>query len=147
MSSETGAERDTVVSQSQSQSQSQARAQRSVLVVEDDPSISEAIRFILARDGWNVSVCADGCVARDAVTQANPDVVILDAMLPGKSGLQILNELRAAPSTQSLPVIILTANGAASTRDLAQQAGASLFMAKPFANDDLVAAVRELAAV
>jgi len=120
---------------------------RRILVIEDEPNISEAIRFILRRDGWDVSThdSGDGALAR--VTQVNPDLVILDVMLPGQSGLDILQALRATDTHDRLPVILLTARGQAATREMAQDYGASMFMAKPFANADLLAAVRQLVGV
>lgn len=120
---------------------------RRVLVIEDEPNISEAIRFILRRDGWNVGThdSGDGALAR--ILADAPDLVILDVMLPGQSGLDILQSLRANPMHDKLPVILLTARGQAATREMAQESGASLFMAKPFSNADLLAAVRQLVGV
>lgn len=122
-------------------------AGRSVLVVEDEPNISEAIRFILRRDGWSVTVMPSGHGALQAVADLAPDLLILDLMLPGVSGLDILRGLRAHPTSAGLPVILLTARGGHAARDMALEAGASLFMAKPFANADLLAAVRQLVGV
>ena len=68
---------------------------KSVLLVEDEPNIIEAIRFILSRDGWSVSAHSDGKTALEAVIAKAPDVLILDAMLPGRSGFDILRNLRA----------------------------------------------------
>jgi len=116
-----------------------------VLVIEDEPNISEAIRYILQRDGWETILLATGDGALEAVAARDPGLVILDVMLPGVSGLEILRALRAQPGTADLPVILLTAKGSAQVRDTALEAGASLFMAKPFANSDLLAAVRQLA--
>ncbi len=120
---------------------------RRVLVVEDEANISEAIRFILRRDGWTVAIEDSGAEALARIIAAPPDLVILDVMLPGLSGFEILRALRAQPSTQTLPVILLTARGGAAARELARDAGASMFMAKPFANADLLAAVRQLVGV
>ncbi|MFN4153153.1 MAG: response regulator transcription factor [Paracoccaceae bacterium] len=115
-----------------------------VLLIEDEPNISEAIRFILSRDGCDVTTLADGTGALDAVRTARPDLVILDLMLPGLSGLEILAQLRADPATQTLPVMMLTAKGQGRDREAAERAGASHFMTKPFSNDDMRAAVRSL---
>lgn len=115
-----------------------------VLLIEDEPNISEAIRFILSRDGCEVTALADGHGALAAVREGNPDLVILDLMLPGMSGLEILAELRADPTTQSLPVLMLTAKGHVRDREAAERAGANHFMTKPFSNDDMRAAVRAL---
>jgi DNA-binding response OmpR family regulator len=118
---------------------------RHVLVVDDEPNITEAIRFILSRDGWDVSTVADGAAAEAAILARRPDVVILDVMLPGRSGYEILAGLRAAPATRDLPVLMLTAKGQGRDRAEAERAGASRFLSKPFSNRDIVAAVRELA--
>lgn len=119
-------------------------AGRHVLVVEDEPNISEAIRFILRRDGWAVTVYGSGNGALEQVAALAPHLVILDVMLPGVSGLDILRGLRGQRETADLPVILLTAKGSAQVRETARAAGASMFMAKPFANADLLAAVRQL---
>jgi len=117
---------------------------RLVLVLEDEPNISEAIRFILRRDGWNVLSRADGQGVLDLIEAETPSLVILDVMLPGRSGLDILQAIRAHPRLAGLPVIVLTAKGQAADRDHAMRLGASLYMAKPFANAKLLAAVRQL---
>lgn len=122
-------------------------AGRRVLVIEDEANISEAIRFILRRDGWSVSVHDSGHGALQAIETQGPDLVILDVMLPGDSGFDILRGLRRLPGTATLPVILLTARGGSAARDHAREAGASMFMAKPFANADLLAAVRQLVGV
>ena len=115
-----------------------------VLLIEDEPNIAEAIRFVLVRDGWQVSVLADGAVAVAEVARLMPDLVILDLMLPGKSGLEIVAQLRLQEATQSLPVMMLTAKGLTRDREAALAAGVSLFMTKPFANADIVAQARAL---
>ncbi len=116
-----------------------------VLLIEDEPNIIEAIRFILSRDGWQVDVHSDGATALEAVAQRDPDLVILDVMLPNRSGFDILADLRAAAETEALPVLMLTARGQSKDRDMAERVGASRFMTKPFSNADVVASVRELA--
>jgi len=115
-----------------------------VLLIEDEPNIAEAIRFILTRDGWRVSLLSDGNAALDRVRSDRPDLVILDHMLPGMSGLEILTALRADPDTRSLPVMMLTARGR--DRAMAEQAGADSFMSKPFSNAEILAEVRSLMA-
>jgi DNA-binding response OmpR family regulator len=115
-----------------------------VLLIEDEPNIAEAIRFILSRDGWTVSTLQEGSGAVDAVRKEQPDIVILDLMLPGRSGLEIVESLRADPATQALPVLMLTAKGAGREREAAERAGVSRFMTKPFSNADMLASVRAL---
>ncbi len=115
-----------------------------VLLIEDEANIAEAIRFILARQGCEVTVQADGLEGLAAVRAVQPDLVILDLMLPGMGGMEILQALRADPATHSLPVMMLTAKGQGRDREAATRAGVSAFMTKPFANADMVAAVRAL---
>ncbi|MGR3468462.1 MAG: response regulator transcription factor [Shimia sp.] len=116
-----------------------------VLLIEDEPNISEAIRFILSRDGWAVDTHADGATALDAVARVAPDIIVLDAMLPNRSGFEILRDLRAQPETQALPVLMLTARGQTKDREMAEAAGASHYMTKPFANAEVLEQVRALA--
>lgn len=105
-------------------------------------NIAEAIRFILSRDGWTVSHIADGSAALDRMRSDRPDLVILDHMLPGMSGLEILAALRADPETKTLPVMMLTARGR--DREMAERAGADRFMSKPFSNAEILAEVRSM---
>lgn len=120
---------------------------RRVLVVEDEPNISEALRFILSRRGWHVDVTGDGAEALTAIRGHVPNLVILDLMLPGISGFDILRALRDDPGTRDLPVLMLTAKGQSADRESAERLGATRFMTKPFANADVVAAVEQLTQV
>ena len=117
---------------------------RRVMLVEDEPNITEAIRFLLSRDGWEVETHADGTDAVEVISAAKPDLVILDVMLPGKSGMEILTDLRARDDLQGLPVLMLTARGQSRDRDMAEKAGVSRFMTKPFSNSEVLTAVRDL---
>ncbi len=118
---------------------------RRVLLIEDEPNIIEALSFILTRDGWTVHTHADGATAAARVKSGSPEVVVLDAMLPGRSGFDILRDLRADPMTAQVPVLMLTARGQEKDRELALRLGATEFMTKPFANAEVVAEVRRLA--
>jgi DNA-binding response OmpR family regulator len=115
-----------------------------VLLIEDEPNIIEAISFILSRDGWTVHTHADGVTAADRVRSVPPDLVILDMMLPGRSGLDILRDLRGDATTADLPVMMLTARGQARDRELAMSLGATHYMTKPFSNAEMLASVRSL---
>ncbi|MGG7644348.1 response regulator transcription factor [Rhodovulum sp. YNF3179] len=117
-----------------------------VLLIEDEPNIIEAIRFILERDGWTVSTHSDGADAVDIVDREGPDIVILDVMLPNRSGYDILRDLRAAEGTAALPVLLLTAKGQSRDREMAETYGASRFMTKPFSNQEVLDSVRDLVA-
>jgi DNA-binding response OmpR family regulator len=119
-------------------------AQR-VLLIEDEPNIIEAISFILSREGFTVHVHADGATAVARLRRHVPQVVILDAMLPGRSGFDILREIRSDPALATLPVMMLTARSQERDRALAQELGVTRFMTKPFANAEVVEAIRALA--
>jgi DNA-binding response OmpR family regulator len=115
-----------------------------VLLIEDEENIAEAIGFILSRDGWRVEHLSDGLDAVAMAVRIAPALVILDHMLPGLSGLEVLAALRAHPATEDTPVLMLTARGQARDREAAARAGADSFMAKPFSNTEILAEVRRL---
>ena len=116
-----------------------------ILLIEDEGNILEAITFILSRAGWEVQGHGNGATALEAVGRIGPDVLVLDVMLPGRSGLEILRDLRAAPETARLPVLMLTAKGQARDRETAMEMGANAYLTKPFANAELLETVNRLA--
>jgi DNA-binding response OmpR family regulator len=116
-----------------------------VLLIEDEPNIIEAISYILTKDGWTVHTHSDGETAMAKVMQGVPDLIILDVMLPGKSGYDILRDLRAQVETKDVPVMMLTARGQAKDREMASSLGATRFMTKPFSNAEVLESVRALA--
>lgn len=117
---------------------------RHVVLIEDEPNIIEAIRFLLTREGWTVDTHSDGADAVDVIRAAKPDLLILDLMLPNKSGMEILRDLRETEGFEKLPILMLTAKGQARDRDMAEKAGVSRFMTKPFSNAEVMDAVRDL---
>ncbi len=119
---------------------------RRVLIVEDEPNIAESLRFLLTHDGFQVSLEKDGAKAVARVDAGETDIVVLDLMLPNRSGFDILRDLRSG-SHAELPVLMLTAKGQATDRKTAEELGVSKFMTKPFSNAEVVAAVRDLAGV
>ncbi|WP_102107147.1 response regulator transcription factor [Oceaniglobus roseus] len=116
-----------------------------VLLIEDEPNIIEAVRYILTREGWAVDTHANGATALDAVARRRPDVIVLDAMLPNRSGFDILRDLRADAGLAAIPVLMLTARGQRADREMAERLGADRFMTKPFANAEVLACLRDLA--
>lgn len=117
---------------------------KSVLIVEDEPFIVEALSYLLTREGLNVSTFSDGNGCVEHIQSVNPDLVILDMMLPNRSGMQILEDLRAMQKFMHLPVLMLTAKGQKKDRMAAEEAGVSLFMTKPFANKEIIRNVHRL---
>lgn len=116
-----------------------------ILLIEDEANIREAISFILSRDGWDVLGHGKGETAVAEIARVAPDLVVLDVMLPGRSGLEILRELRETPETRALPILMLTAKGQSKDREQALAGGADAFLTKPFSNDELLATIRDLA--
>ena len=119
---------------------------KKVLLIEDETNIIEAVSFILTREGWDVKTHSNGHDAVDAVRARQPDLVILDVMLPGKNGFDILQDIRADAQFSALPVLMLTARGQSKDREMAERFGVSRFMTKPFSNAEVLSAVRELVA-
>ncbi len=116
-----------------------------VLIAEDEPYIVESLTFLLERAGFAVTAQVDGIAALEAALAAPPDVMILDVMLPGADGFEVLRRLRRDPRARALPVIMLTAKGQREDRETALDSGADVFITKPFSNADVVAAVTRLA--
>ena len=115
-----------------------------VLIAEDEPSILESLDFILRRAGWTISSVNDGEAALEAVRRLQPRVLVLDVMLPKCSGFDVLKRVRSDAITRTLPVLILTAKGQAQDRRIAEELGADGFVTKPYANAEVVGAVRTL---
>lgn len=115
-----------------------------VLIVEDEQNIVESLSFLLRREGFAVTAVLDGAKAVQSIGQHRPDLLILDLMLPGVDGFQILSEVRALPEFVGLPVIVLTAKLQDHDRQRARDIGANAFMAKPFANADVLSTVKGL---
>lgn len=115
-----------------------------VLIAEDEPSILESLDFILKRAGWSIASVTDGEAALTALKRLRPRVLVLDVMLPKRSGFEVLKHIRADETTRDLPVLILTAKGQAQDRRTAEELGADSFVTKPYANADVVDAVRRL---
>lgn len=115
-----------------------------ILIAEDEPSILESLDFILRRAGWSIESVTDGEAALAALRRLKPRVVVLDVMLPKRSGFEVLKQIRADEATRDLPVLILTAKGQAQDRRTAEELGADGFVTKPYANAEVVGAVRQL---
>lgn len=111
-----------------------AAAARQVLVAEDNPDIAELIEATLTElRGWDVSVVRDGEAALIDAAECAPDIVILDALMPGLGGIETCRRLKASRWGRDITVVILTALAQEQMRDQAMRAGADLFLTKPFA--------------
>ena len=109
-----------------------------ILVVDDEPDISALVAYQLARESYRVSTAADGMEAMAAIERELPDLVILDLMLPGMSGLDVLAEIRKREESRDLPVILLTARREEPDRVEGFRRGADDYVAKPFSPQELV---------
>ncbi len=116
-----------------------------ILIVEDEPNIVESLRFILERAGFDVEIVSDGAESLRRLARQRFAAVVLDIMLPGMNGFDVLRAIRADTAIADLPVIVLTAKGQANDRRTAEAIGASAFITKPFSNSEVVERVRELA--
>ena len=116
-------------------------ADRRILVVEDDPTVLEVTVAYLRSAGFLVDTATDGFAALDAVERVQPDLVVLDRMLPGIEGLEVCRRIRA---TRSVPVLLLTALGSTDDRIDGLEAGADDYLAKPFSPRELVLRVRSI---
>ncbi len=116
-----------------------------ILIVEDEPNIAESLNFLLARAKFDVETVADGVAALARLQAELYSAVVLDIMLPGMDGFEVLKAIRADDRLADLPVIVLTAKGQTNDRKTAEAIGATAFITKPFSNAEVVARIRELA--
>ena len=113
-----------------------------VLVVEDEDALSELLQYNLKKEGFRVSLAADGEEAMMLVEERQPDVVVLDWMLPKISGIEVCRRLRSRHETRNLPIIMLTARGEEADRIRGLDTGADDYIVKPFLMKELFARVR-----
>ena len=123
---------------------SKDQAHPRILVVEDDPSLGELLAYNLQAEGYSVDRAERGDEAELKLLEGPPDLVILDWMLPGVSGIEICRRLRARDETKTLPVIMLTARSEEAERIRGLSVGADDYVVKPFSVPELLARVRAL---
>ena len=110
-----------------------------ILVIEDDQSIAEIVGILLRAEGFEVSYCADGNQALNAFQVVNPDLVLLDLMLPGRDGVEICRAIR---NSSGVPIVMLTARSDTSDVVTGLEAGADDYIVKPIKNEELIARIR-----
>lgn len=113
-----------------------------ILVVDDDPRITDLLRRILAYEGYSVAVAASGSEALNRALERPPDLIVLDIMLPGLDGLEVAQRLRAAGD--NVPILMLTARDAVADRVKGIETGADDYLVKPFALEELIVRVMAL---
>jgi DNA-binding response OmpR family regulator len=104
---------------------------KKILIVEDDPAVLRAISYMLEKEGYNVLTATDGLSGLTKVKGENPDLLILDVMLPGIDGFEICHCLRAEPQTAQLPILMLSAKGQAADKAMGLGVGANEYLTKP----------------
>ena len=114
---------------------------KKVLIVDDEPNIVVSLEFLLKQAGYETEVARDGQGALDAAKVFSPDLVLLDVMLPGIDGYEVLRAIRSRSENTGMKVILLTARGREVDRLKGLDLGADLYFTKPFSTRDLVAAV------
>jgi DNA-binding response OmpR family regulator len=117
---------------------------RRILVVDDEPHIRRVLSAVLGSRGYEVMMASDGTEGLDEFETEEIDLVILDLMMPGASGLEILSKIRTNQHRADTPVIILTAKGQDTDRDAALAGGANDFLTKPFSPKKLLARIDEI---
>jgi two-component system phosphate regulon response regulator PhoB len=115
-----------------------------VLIVEDEEPLSMLLRYNLEAEGYSVETCARGDEADTRLKETTPDLLLLDWMLPGLSGIELCRRLRNRPETERLPIIMLTARGEESERVRGLATGADDYVVKPFSVPELMARVRAM---
>lgn len=116
---------------------------KTILIVDDDPEIIESIRMALEHRGYRIIVARDGNAGLIIAERENPDLIILDMMMPKKSGFLVLEKLRTR-SAGLIPTIMITANEGSRHRAYAEYLGVRDYLRKPFAMDKLVRSVQQV---
>jgi|TARA_R110000803_G_scaffold41084_4_gene88503 two-component system alkaline phosphatase synthesis response regulator PhoP len=115
-----------------------------VLIAEDEETIVESLSFLMEKEGYDVSVATDGQTAIKMITRDIPDMVLLDVMMPGCDGFEVVRAVRADPKTKPIPIMMLTAKTREVDRRKGLELGVDDFVTKPFSTRDVVSRVKAL---
>lgn len=117
---------------------------KKVLIADDEANIVISLEFLMKREGFQVSIAKDGDEAVTKIRDEHPDLVLLDVMMPLKTGFEVCQEIRADPALQGTRILMLTAKGRDTEMAKGIALGADAYMTKPFSTKDLVAEVKSL---
>ena len=117
---------------------------KKILIVEDEPDFRVALRMRLEANGYNIIEADDGMKGLDAVRQQNPDLIILDVMLPRMNGFKLARLLKYSAKYKSVPLMMLTVMSQASDRKMGQAVGADAYMTKPYQPQELLNTIATL---
>jgi DNA-binding response OmpR family regulator len=115
-----------------------------VLIADDEPNIVVSLEYLMKREGYVVHVARDGDAALAAIRQLRPDLVLLDVMMPGKSGFEVCQAVRADDALAAVKILMLTAKGRDTDEAKGRALGADDYMTKPFSTRELAERVRSL---
>jgi len=115
-----------------------------ILIADDEPNILISLEFLMKREGYEVVVARDGQEALDAIERERPDLVLLDVMMPIKTGFDVCHEVRASEHLRQTRILMLTAKGRDTDVAKGLALGANAYMTKPFSTKELVQKVREM---
>jgi DNA-binding response OmpR family regulator len=115
-----------------------------ILIADDEPNIVAAVEYLLKRSGYEVSVARNGAEALELVETRHPDLVVLDVMMPVKSGYEVCMRMRDRPDWRHIKIIMLSAKGRDAEVARGLSVGADLYITKPFSTRDLTSKIKEL---
>ena len=118
-----------------------------IMIVDDEAAVQQMMELVLKEGGYEPIVAGSGEQALEILQDAAPDLIIVDVMMPGMDGIELCGEIRNNPDTQSIPIIILTAKANTDTLDESYNAGADLYLIKPFAPEELLTMIQRLLSV
>ena len=117
---------------------------KKLLVADDEPNIVISLEYLMKREGYDVLVATDGNQALEAIQREQPALVLLDVMMPGKTGFEVCQAVRADPALEGVRILMLTAKGRDTDISKGLALGANAYMTKPFSTRELVQKVAEL---
>ncbi len=117
---------------------------KKILIADDEPNIVISLEFLMKREGFDVTVATDGEEAVNRIRSDRPDLVLLDVMMPKKSGFEVCQEIKADPELESTRILMLTAKGRDTEVSKGLALGADAYMTKPFSTKELVERVRSM---
>jgi DNA-binding response OmpR family regulator len=120
---------------------------KKILIVDDEPNIVISLEFLMQKEGFSIAVASDGEEALAKAASFEPDLILLDVMMPKKSGFEVCEALRADPSKAGLLIVMLTAKGRDTEVAKGLAIGADAYVTKPFSTKDLVARVKTMLGV
>ena len=120
---------------------------KKILIVDDEPNIVISLEFLMKKEGFEVAIANDGDDALAKVASFNPDLILLDVMMPKKSGFEVCEALRADPARAGLLIVMLTAKGRDTEVAKGLAIGADAYVTKPFSTKDLAVKVKSMLGV